>query len=153
MTTLFMTRDILTARAALAAASTAFFCVGAWIFYWQRLNRYMFYEVLLLLAPYVAWSLLALIAYATLTPINRRPVVAEQRYEHLGAFALLAFAFCNAYPSKFLPVISSLLGVTIILEMSQTIVPGRHARVIDAAQKCAGLLIGAAFAYLLISWR
>ncbi|CAN7492070.1 hypothetical protein LJR220_004471 [Bradyrhizobium sp. LjRoot220] len=40
----------------------------------------------------VGWLALAFIAYATLSPIDSRPVVAGVQFEHFAAFALLGLA-------------------------------------------------------------
>jgi len=47
------------------------------------------------------WLALAFIVYATLSPINDRPVVAGPQYEHFAAFAVAGFAFRLAYPGAY----------------------------------------------------
>jgi len=44
------------------------------------------------------WLALAFIVYATLSPIDDRPVLATPHFEHFAAFALVGFAFGLAYP-------------------------------------------------------
>ena len=103
------------------------------------------------------WVLLAAIALATLSPINLRPQTGHAFLERFLAFAALGTAFSIGYPRR----ISFAVGVIVLsaigLEAAQMIAPGRHARVVDAAEKLAGgavgLLVGAACVMLISHLR
>jgi hypothetical protein len=59
------------------------------------------YEVRMIhkLIAVAAWTLLAFIAYATLSPIHSRPtLLASPNLERLAAFTVLGALFCLAYP-------------------------------------------------------
>jgi len=86
----------------------------------------------------LAWLTLALIVYATLSPIGLRPGVgtgSSVGFERLAAYALLGSLFVVAYPRHFIPISILILGVVISLELLQQLTPDRHARMADAAQK------------------
>ena len=84
------------------------------------------------------WLALAFIAYATLSPINARPVLAEGLIEHFAAFALLGLALGFAYPSRVVFVVAIVAGGAVALEILQLLTPDRHGRLLDAAVKVAG---------------
>jgi hypothetical protein len=89
-----------------------------------------------------AWAYLAFIAYATLSPIQLRPVVAAAVIEHVGAFAVVGGLFCLAYPRHMIFVCLIVLGSAVLLEFAQTLTPDRHGRVLDALEKLAGGALG-----------
>ena len=100
-----------------------------------------------------AWTSLAFIAYATLSPLNERPEF-ETLFSHLDhylAFAVAGSLFCLAYPRQMSFVCILVLGSAVILELLQLLTPDRHARVIDAVRKIIGGAIGIALARLAIS--
>ena len=84
------------------------------------------------------WLALAFIVYATLSPIQDRPVVAGPQLEHFAAFALMGLAFALAYPNRILLVVAIVVGSAIGLEALQLLTPDRHGRVLDALVKAAG---------------
>jgi VanZ family protein len=88
------------------------------------------------------WLALAFIVYATLSPIDARPVVAGPHYEHFAAFALTGFAFGLAYPNRILLVVAIVVGSAFGLEALQLLTPDRHGRVVDALVKAAGGICG-----------
>jgi VanZ family protein len=94
----------------------------------------------------LAWCALAFIAYATLSPIEQRPVVTGIKIEHFMAFAITGCLFGIAYPKRWLWLLTILAGSAIILEILQHFVPGRHGRVVDLAFKQAGIIVGFAIA-------
>lgn len=97
-----------------------------------------------------AWSFLAFVVYATLSPIELRPeLVGASLYkalftviERVGAFAVLGLLFYLAYPSRLTFVWILVLGSAVMLELLQLIVPGRDARVLDIAEKLFGGAVG-----------
>jgi VanZ family protein len=88
------------------------------------------------------WLALAFIVYATLSPIQDRPVVAGPQFEHFAAFALMGFAFALAYPNRILLVVAIVVGTAFGLEALQLLTPDRHGRVLDALVKAAGGVCG-----------
>jgi VanZ family protein len=102
-----------------------------------------------------AWTSLAFIAYATLSPLNERPPEFEtdlfSHLDHYLAFAIAGSLFGLAYPRRMFSVCILVLGSAVILELLQLLTPDRHARVIDAVRKIIGGTIGISFARLAIS--
>jgi VanZ family protein len=93
-----------------------------------------------------ALACLAGIAFATLSPIDLRPQVADIKIEHVGAFLVLGILFGLAYPRHLLVIGACLLIVAVGLEAAQHLVPGRHGRVPDLVQKVVGSGIGLSIA-------
>jgi VanZ family protein len=88
------------------------------------------------------WLALAFIAYATLSPIDARPVLAGPQLEHFVAFALVGLAFAVAYPNRVVFVVVIVVGAAVGLEALQLLTPDRHGRVIDALVKALGGIFG-----------
>ena len=90
-----------------------------------------------------AWSVLAFIAYATLSPIQSRPTLAAPSdFEHLAAFAVIGTLFILAYPRQIILVVLVVLGGAALLEIMQLLTPDRHGRLLDAVVKIAGGALG-----------
>ena len=86
-----------------------------------------------------AWTGLAFIAFATLSPIQERPrLPAPVAVEHFGAFALTGALFMLAYPRRRREIALVLLVAIVGLEFAQRLTADRHGRVIDAIEKLAG---------------
>jgi hypothetical protein len=88
-----------------------------------------------------AWSCLAFIIYATVSPIDARPVIAGGYFtvlERCGAYALLGILFYFAYPRHLVFVCIVVLGSAITLEIVQNFTSDRHARLLDATEKLLG---------------
>jgi VanZ family protein len=103
-----------------------------------------------------AWTSLAFIAYATLSPLNERPefdfdLFSFSHLDHYVAFAVAGSLFGLAYPRQTSFVCILVLGSAVLLELLQLLTPDRHARVIDAVRKVIGGAIGIAFARFAIS--
>jgi VanZ family protein len=88
------------------------------------------------------WLAFAFIVYATLSPIDSRPVVAGPQLEHFVAFGLMGLAFGLAYPNRILLVVAIVVGSAFGLEALQLLTPDRHGRVLDAVMKAAGGICG-----------
>jgi VanZ family protein len=88
------------------------------------------------------WLALAFIAYATLSPIEDRPVMAGPQLEHFAAFGLVGLAFGLAYPNRLLLIVAIVVGSAFGLEALQLLTPDRHGRVLDALMKAAGGVCG-----------
>ena len=96
------------------------------------------------------WLALAFIVYATLSPIDARPVVARPHYEHFAAFAVMGFAFGLAYPNRVVFVVFLVVGAAVGLEALQLLTPDRHARVTDALLKALGGVCGISVGQLML---
>ena len=94
------------------------------------------------IAGIAGWLALAFIAYATLSPIEARPVLAGPQLEHFAAFALVGLAFAVAYPGRAVLVVVIVVGAAVGLETLQLLTPDRHGRVLDAVMKAAGGICG-----------
>ena len=88
------------------------------------------------------WLALAFIVYATLSPIQDRPVIAGAQLEHFAAFAVLGIAFALAYPRRVFLIAAIVLISAFGLEALQLLTPDRHARLLDALVKAAGGVCG-----------
>jgi VanZ family protein len=98
-----------------------------------------------------AWSCLAFIIYATLSSIEARPVIAGGFFtviERFGAFAVLGFVFCLAYPRNLMFVCIMVFGSAVTLELLQNLIPHRDARLLDAVEKLLGGAAGIVLAIL-----
>jgi glycopeptide antibiotics resistance protein len=90
-----------------------------------------------------AWTLLAFIAYATISPIQARPTLfASPDIERLAAFVVVGALFCLAYPRHFVLVCLVVLGSAVLLEIAQQLTPDRHGRIHDAIIKTTGGALG-----------
>jgi VanZ family protein len=96
-----------------------------------------------------AWLTLAFIAFATLSPIDDRPVLAGPQFEHFTAFALMGFAFALGYRGRMLLIIAIIIGSAFALEALQLLTPDRHGRVLDALVKAAGGMFGISIGYFI----
>jgi VanZ family protein len=88
------------------------------------------------------WLALVFIVYATLSPIDHRPIIAGPQLEHFAAFALVGSAFALGYPSRVLLVVGIVVGAAVGLEALQVLTPDRHARVLDGLVKVLGGICG-----------
>jgi VanZ family protein len=106
------------------------------------------------LATAAAWLCLAFIAYATLSSIEARPVIAGGYFtvlERFGAYAVLGLLFCLAYPRNLTFVCILVFGSAVTLELLQGFVPGRDPRLLDAIEKLLGGTAGIVLAGILQS--
>ena len=88
------------------------------------------------------WLALAFIVYATLSPIDARPVLTRPHFEHFAAFALMGLAFGLGYPNRLLLVVAIVFGSAFGLEALQLLTPDRHGRILDALVKASGGVCG-----------
>ena len=105
------------------------------------------YEVRMIhkLIAIAAWTLLAFIAYATISPIQARPTLfASPSFERLAAFTVLGALFCLVYPRHIVLVCLIVLGSAVLLELAQLLTPDRHGRIQDAVIKMTGGALGIA---------
>ncbi len=105
-----------------------------------------------LLLRLFAWLLAAAVTFATLGPPRYRPHSdLGQDGEHALAFVLIGLAFGLAYPRHRMTVVLA-VGLIGALELLQSLVPGRHARLedflVDAIAACVGFVIAALIGWL-----
>jgi VanZ family protein len=102
---------------------------------------------------WIAWPLLAVVIFVTLSPIGLRPVTAAPAdLERFAAFAALGGMFCFGYPRHRFIALLSLVALAGALEALQHLVPTRHGRISDAAVKALGVATGVFVAERLASW-
>ena len=105
-------------------------------------------------AGVLAWLVLGVIAFSTLSPAGMRPHLGTLVHvERFGAFALMGFLFGVIHPRRLGLVAVCVVAVAIGLELAQTLALDRHARAIDFAIKGAGGLAGTAAAWFFAQWR
>lgn len=97
----------------------------------------------------LAWSCLAFIIFATLSPIGLRPHFATAHREHLLAFATVSLIFSLLYPRRPIAVLAFIVCAAVMLEMLQIFTVDRHPRVIDLAFKTIGAVCGSLLALVL----
>ena len=105
------------------------------------------------ISVFTGWLVLAFVVYATLSPMDARPVLTVPHLEHFAAFALMGFAFALAYPNRVLLVVALVVGTAAGLEALQLLTPDRHGRAADAFIKAlggiSGISIGQTLSFLL----
>lgn len=93
-----------------------------------------------------ALILLAIIVFATLSPIQMRPHIADANLERGLAYVLLGLAIAIGFPNRLYQVAIFVICTAGVLEMLQIVDPGRHARFLDAFLKAsagvAGIVLG-----------
>lgn len=91
----------------------------------------------------VAWTSLAVIASATLTPFRDRTQPASSaEIERLAAFPFLGLAFSATYLKRMRFVCSLVLGSAVAFEFLQMLLPDRHGRLIDVSEKICWRIAG-----------
>ncbi|QFI68492.1 hypothetical protein EKH55_3618 [Sinorhizobium alkalisoli] len=101
----------------------------------------------------VAWLLLAVVVYSTLSPVGMRPHIGNWvQFERFGAYGALGLSFAMAYPRRRGLVLTVLLAGAAGLELLQMVLPDRHARFGDLAVKMAGTACGVCVAWLSVRY-
>jgi hypothetical protein len=94
------------------------------------------------LVALAAWTVFALICFATLSPIGLRPSTGAVGSERFAAFALLGILFVLAYPHYFTRLALFVVITGMGLEALQHLTPDRHGHLTDALEKVIGGLAG-----------
>lgn len=102
------------------------------------------------LSRITALALLAIIIFATLSPIQMRPHLAEANVERALAYVLLGFALAIGFPNRLYQVVIFVAVTAGMLELLQLIDPGRHARLIDALVKALAGVVGIVAGHLIV---
>ncbi|OHV79960.1 VanZ family protein [Ensifer sp. LCM 4579] len=101
----------------------------------------------------VAWLLLAVVVYSTLSPVGMRPHIGNWvQFERFGAYGGLGLSFAIAYPRRRGLVLTMLLAGAAGLELLQMVSPDRHARFSDLAVKMAGTACGVCVAWFSVRY-
>ncbi|MBB4142943.1 VanZ family protein [Rhizobium rhizoryzae] len=102
----------------------------------------------------LAWSTLAFIIFATVSPIGLRPHdVLPVNVDRALAFALLSCLFVVAYPRYFLISTAFIIASAFAIELLQYLQPTRHPEVRDALIKAAGAAFGLLAGWLINRYR
>ena len=102
-----------------------------------------------LAASVLAWLLLGVIAYSTLSPLSMRPHIGSWvQVERFGAFGLLGLLFAIAHPRRAGSALAVVLAAAVGLELMQMFAADRQARLIDLSVKMAGAGGGAGAGWL-----
>ena len=93
----------------------------------------------------VGWWLLTVIVVLTFVPPFLRPVTGvPHKFEHLIIFVLTGAAFSVGYPRRERILSIAAVLFSAVLEISQMMIPGRHARfsdfLVDAFGACVGVV-------------
>ena len=90
------------------------------------------------------WLALLAVIFATLAPIDYRPVtIFPAQAERFGAFLAISILLVFAYPRQRFAWVIGLVAVAGLLEVLQNVVPGRHGRLLDFEAKAVGAMAGA----------
>ena len=107
-------------------------------------------EKLRLAAILIGWAALVVILFATLSPIDERPHIAElgANGERFLAYFLSGALLTFAYPRQRWLVLGGIVALAMGLEWLQTWEATRHGMPRDALVKCAGAVTGGALTAL-----
>ena len=97
-----------------------------------------------------AWTTLAFIAFATLSPLALRPEFGDANLERFGAYALAGLLMALAYPRHLIPVALFVVGVATVLEVLQLVTPDRHGQFENAVVKAVGGIAGVTVAFIIL---
>ena len=97
-----------------------------------------------------AWTTLAFIAFATLSPLALRPEFGDANLERFGAYALAGLLMALAYPRHLIPVALFVVGVATVLEVLQLVTPDRHGQFANAVVKAVGGIAGVTVAFIIL---
>jgi VanZ family protein len=106
------------------------------------------------LSRWAAWGVLAVIVYATLSPLHVRPTIEASpvSLERSLAFAALGATFQVGYPGRSARVLALVLAAAFGLEALQVLTPDRHGELDDALVKAAAGLAGCVGGSLAARW-
>jgi peptidoglycan/LPS O-acetylase OafA/YrhL len=95
------------------------------------------------IAKPLAWLLLAIIVFVTVSPIGLRPHTIETPdIDRAMAYLAVGLAFALAYPKQWKTVAALLIFGALAIECLQYFSPTRHPRFHDAAVKALGVSVG-----------
>ncbi len=101
-----------------------------------------------------AGGVVAIIVFATISPLNDRPHLTQNAdIERFAAYGLAGLLLGVSYPRRFLWTVLFLVSLAFILEGLQLLTPDRHAHVSDMSVKAVGGLAGVFVAGLILRLR
>ncbi|MBZ9986689.1 hypothetical protein LB572_06215 [Mesorhizobium sp. BH1-1-5] len=103
------------------------------------------------LSRLAALVLLAIITFATLSPIQFRPHLGDANVERALAYILFGLALALGFPSRVTQTVLFVCVVAGVLEFLQLFDPGRHARALDALVKAAAGVAGIVLGRIIIA--
>ncbi|CAD5265748.1 conserved hypothetical protein [Bosea sp. 62] len=97
-------------------------------------------------AALIGWGAVALVVFATLSPIGARPHLAHMgpQLERFIAYLVAAAALATAYPARKGTILLCIVAGAAGLEIAQHFEASRHARALDALVKIMGGVSGLA---------
>ncbi|MBA4220206.1 MAG: hypothetical protein C0458_05700 [Methylobacterium sp.] len=97
-------------------------------------------------AALIGWSAVAVVVFATLSPIGARPHLAHMgpQLERFIAYLVAAAALATAYPARKGAILICIVAGAAGLEIAQHFEASRHARALDALVKIMGGVSGLA---------
>ncbi|WID97424.1 VanZ family protein [Bosea vestrisii] len=97
-------------------------------------------------AALIGWGAVAVVVFATLSPIGARPHLAHlgPQIERFAAYLVAAAALATAYPARKGVILLCIVAGAAGLELAQHFEASRHARALDALVKILGGLTGLA---------
>ena len=97
-------------------------------------------------AALIGWGAVAVVVFATLSPIGARPHLAHMgpQLERFIAYLVAAAALATAYPSRKGVILLCIVAGAAGLEIAQHFEASRHARALDAVVKIMGGVSGLA---------
>jgi VanZ family protein len=102
---------------------------------------------------------IALIAYATLTKLAGRPALVghHEAYwivviERFSAYGLLGCLLAFLLPGRTVVAGVLVVGVAVLLEVLQVMIPSRDAEIVDVIQKAAGGITGVLLAQTILGF-
>lgn len=103
------------------------------------------------IAQAICWVSLSAVVALSVTPAEMRPVtIFPHDFEHAAIYFIAGCAFGLVYSANFVGCLAGLSGFTLLVEVIQLWIPGRHPRVsdflVDAFAITAGLVGGVALA-------
>jgi VanZ family protein len=95
-------------------------------------------------AALIGWTAVAVVVFATLSPIGARPHLGHMgpQIERFAAYLVAAAALTIAYPARKGVILLCIVAGAAGLELAQLFEASRHARALDALVKVMGGLSG-----------
>lgn len=121
---------------------------GTWCSTWAEARKVMIRRSSLI----AGWLALAFIVFATLAPMQDRPMVANLHLEHFGAFAAMGLAFAVGSPRRPIVIAVTMVASAFVLESLQLLTADRHGRILDAFVKAMGGVCGVGIGHVIASW-
>jgi VanZ family protein len=100
-----------------------------------------------------AWiAFVALIVFATLSPLYLRPIISTHHtnIERFAVYALLGLLFGLAYPQRLAACLLLVVAAAGVLETLQLVMQDRHGHLLDALVKAGGGVFGIGIAFVVV---